>query len=50
MSQERPLSIPAPPPVLVGDGQPPLANDRYQGRTRADGGSDHLGEVIAGLE
>jgi hypothetical protein len=28
----------------------PLADDRDQGRTRADGGSDHLSEVVAGLE
>lgn len=37
-------------PVLVGDGQPPLANDGHQVRARTDRDRDHLGEIIAGLE
>src|SRR5260370_20340354 len=37
-------------PSQLSRPQPPLADDRDQGRTRADSRSDHPGEVIPGLE
>ncbi len=42
--------IKAPPPVLVGDREPPIADERQQHVTGPNRRDNHLDEVVAQLE